>query len=105
LRLKYGYIAYPDDLFYKTHKITVKDLLDKVDASSEPKELLNKLFDDASHSTGRRGVLNMKKSVELVKRKLRNKDKMRSFAKKFTDEGLTNQELKSTGFMRSDMLY
>lgn len=63
------------------------------------------MFDDASHNTGRRGVLNMKKGVELVKKKLRNKDKMRTFAKKFTDEGLTNQELKSTGFMRNDMLY
>jgi len=67
--------------------------------------LIDALFDDASHGTGRRGVIGLKKSVEIVKKKMRNKDKMRQFAKKFTDEGLSNQELRSTGFMRSDMLY
>jgi hypothetical protein len=30
---------------------------------------------------------------------------MVKFAKKFTEEGLSHQEIRSTGFMRSDMLY
>ncbi len=67
--------------------------------------MIDKLFDDASHGTGRRGVLDMKRSGDLIKQKLRKKEKLRQFASKFTNEGLTNQELRSTGFMRSDMLY
>ncbi len=63
------------------------------------------LFDDESHKTGRRGVSNLQKSIKLVKKKIRNKEKMLNFARKFSDEGLTNREIKSTGFMRSDMLY
>ena len=67
--------------------------------------MIDKLYEDPSHGTGRRGVLDVKKAVGLVNKKMQRKDKMLKFAKKFTDEGLSNQELRSTGFMRSDMLY
>jgi len=63
------------------------------------------LFEDESHQTGRRGVSKLKSSLALVKKKMRNKEKMVKFAKKFTEEGLSHQEIRSTGFMRSDMLY
>ena len=36
LREKYGLIAYEDALFYKTHKITHQDFLDKLAASDNP---------------------------------------------------------------------
>jgi hypothetical protein len=49
--------------------------------------------------------MSVKQAVSLVEKKMRKKEKMRNFAKKFTDEGLSNSELRSTGFMRSDMLY
>ena len=42
-----------------------------------------------SHGTGRRGVAGVKQSVQLVQKKMRNKEKMRFFAKKFSDEALT----------------
>lgn len=105
MKEKYGHIAYPDDLFYKTHKISTKDFLEKLETSSDKKQALLQLFEDESHKTGRRGVSSVKQSVELVKKKMRNKEKMVKFAKKFTEEGLTHQEIRSTGFMRSDMLY
>jgi hypothetical protein len=49
--------------------------------------------------------MSIKQSVALVQKKMRNKEKMLAFARKFSDEGLTKSELKGTGFMRSDMLY
>ncbi len=98
-------MTYPEDLFYKTHKISLANFTEKLEASTEPLALLDKLFEDPSHGTGRRGVLSVKKAVGLVNKKMQKKDKMRKFAKTFTDEGLSNQELRSTGFMRSDMLY
>jgi hypothetical protein len=30
---KYGHIAYPDDLFYKVHKISVKDFIEKLESA------------------------------------------------------------------------
>jgi hypothetical protein len=35
------------------------------------------LFDDESHGTGRRGVLDVKRSGDLIKKKLRKKEKLR----------------------------
>ena len=102
---KYDHIAYPDDLFYKVHKISIKDFLEKLESAQDKQSVLLSLFDDESHKTGRRGVSDLKKSVLLVKKKIRNKEKMVKFAKKFTEEGLSHQEIRSTGFMRSDMLY
>lgn len=105
LREKYGLIAYPDDLFYKTHKITHQDFFDKLEASDKPDAILEKLFDDESHKTGRRGVLSLKKAGQVIKKKIDKKEKMRVFAKKFTDQEMSNQEIKASGFMRRDMLY
>ena len=96
---------YPDALFYKTHKISTSDFIQKVEQSAEPLKLIDELFDDESHGTGRRGVMSVRKSVAVVQKKMRNKDRLLNFARKFSDEGLTKSELKSTGFMRSDMLY
>jgi len=31
LKTKHNHIAYPDDLFYKTHKITIKDFVEKLE--------------------------------------------------------------------------
>ena len=36
---------------------------------------------------------------------MRDQDRMQKFASKFMDEGITKDDLKSTGFFRSDMLY
>jgi len=86
IRSRYGLIAYPDDLFYKTHKISHQDLLDKLESSEDAQAEIAKLFDDESHGTGRRGVLSLKKAVKLVNQKLQKKEKLRAFARKFTDE-------------------
>lgn len=92
-------------MFYDTHKITIGNFLEKLEQSADPQSLIDKLFDDESHRTGRRGVKNLKQGVDLVKQKMRKKERFRAFARKFTDEALSNQEIKSTGFGRSDMLY
>lgn len=107
MRVKYNHITYHEDLFYKTHKISMQNFIEKLEESSEPQSLIDKLFLDPSHGTGRRGVLSVKKSVQIVDKKMRSKDKLRQFAKKFTGtaEGLSSSEIRSSGFMRSDMLY
>lgn len=92
-------------MFYDTHKISIENFIEKLEKSEDPQSLIDKLFDDESHGTGRRGVKNVKQSFDLVKMKMRKKERFRAFARKFTDETLTNQEIKSTGFGRSDMLY
>lgn len=102
---KYYFIPYPEDLFYKAHKETHQTFMEKLEKSSEPQKLIDALWDDPSHGTGRRGVVGLKKAVATVQKKMRKKEKMRAFARKFTDEDLTNQQLRSSGFMRSDMLY
>lgn len=67
LRTKYKHIAYPDQMFYDTHKITIGNFLEKLEQSENPQSLIDKLFDDESHRTGRRGVKNLKQGVDLVK--------------------------------------
>lgn len=57
---------YPDDLFYKTHKKTTSDFIQQVEQSEAPRLLIEALFNDASHCTGRRGVMNLRKSVGIV---------------------------------------
>ena len=32
---KYNHIAYPDDLFYKVHKISIKDFLEKLESAQD----------------------------------------------------------------------
>ena len=49
LREKYNHIAYPDDLFYRTHKITIKDFVEKLEVSQDKDATLLKLFEDESH--------------------------------------------------------
>ena len=53
--------VYPEETFYRTHKISQKDLLDKLRASSaqEREEIILQLFEDAPMS-GRRGVSSLK---------------------------------------------
>lgn len=82
--------VYPDDLFYKTHRLTHQNFIEKLEQSSEPQAVIDALYDDESHGTGRRGVLSLKKAVALVNKKMDKKEKLRVFARKFTDEDLTN---------------
>lgn len=60
LKEKYNHIAYPDDLFYKTHKIAIKDFVEKLESTEDKHTVLFSLFEDESHKTGRRGVANLK---------------------------------------------
>ena len=79
-------LVYPADLFYKTHRISQKDFLQKLrDAAADDpkskkvKKLLNSLYKDDS-VCGRRGVKPLKESNEIVKRKIATKAKHRKFA-------------------------
>jgi hypothetical protein len=36
LRTKYKHIAYPDQMFYDTHKITIGNFLEKLEQSENP---------------------------------------------------------------------
>ena len=59
---------YPEDKFYKTHKTSKADFLLKLKEaeSDEAREsLINALFDDSA-KYGRRGVLSLKKTKEII---------------------------------------
>ena len=76
-------IVYPSDLFYKTHKISQKDLLEKLrelkaaaksssngdEKAEEIQKVIMDLFSDESFS-GRRGVKTLKDAIALVKKKV-----------------------------------
>lgn len=36
MREKYNYIAYPDDLFYKTHKISLANFIESLEKHEDP---------------------------------------------------------------------
>ena len=76
-------LVYPAELFYKTHKITQKDLLDKLRAAGEAEknELIMGLFKDET-LCGRRGTKTLKEGISLVKQKIALKARQRRFASK-----------------------
>lgn len=96
--------VYPEELFYRTHKITQKDFLAKLQQSSEPDACIRALFDDDAQS-GRRGVLSMSDFLKRREKRDKNKERLHSFVRKFANEGMSTQEIKQTGFMRHSMLY
>ena len=64
---------YPDELFYKTHKISQKHFLLKLhglrkeNKKEQVSKLISTLCDDESHQ-GRRGVLSMTQVKSIVKK-------------------------------------
>jgi hypothetical protein len=59
-------------MFYKTHKISRKDFLSKLEAASSDQareDLLLSLYDDAAQQ-GRKGTLNLSKAVKIIRKKV-----------------------------------
>ena len=88
----------PSEIFYKTHKVSQKDFLGKLrEAKNEKKvkKLIKALYDDESIS-GRRGLMSLKDSTALVKRKVADKNRARKFAERVTgnEEGMSFQQLR-----------
>lgn len=54
---------------------------------------------------GRRKIMQLKKIQEVTRKKIMEKERMHKFATKFMDEGITKDEVRQTGFFRSDLLY
>lgn len=85
-------------MFYKTHKISREDFLQKLDStpSEEHREkLIMELFDDpAIH--GRRGVLSLTQALKIVKDKVEEKEKFNKFTQKYSG-GLSSRDLKAPG--------
>ena len=67
---------------------------------------INALYDDESVS-GRRGVMSLKDSTELVKRKIADKKRARLFANRITghEEGMSYQQLLQSGILRGNHMY
>lgn len=89
--------VYPEDVFYKTHKITRKDFLNKLDKASsneEREKLILSLYDD-DMTRGRRGVLSLKEALKLTDRKVEDREKFTKFAEKYGKHYA--QELKVPG--------
>ena len=42
---------------------------------------------------------------EINRKKIHERERMHKFATKFMDEGISKDEVRSTGFFRSDLLY
>lgn len=47
----------------------------------------------------------LKKIQEITRKKIMQRARLHKFATKFMDEGITKEEVRSTGFFRSDLLY
>lgn len=70
-------IVYPEEMFYKTHKVTQKDFLEKLREASndaELKDLINGLFEDDS-VCGRRGVKTLRQGCDIVKSKVATRER------------------------------
>ena len=86
-------MVYPDELFYKTHKISQKDFLDTLRQSSDTmaKSHILGLFEDET-LCGRRGTKPLKEGAALVKQKIAMKLRQRRFATKISgsQEGMSS---------------
>jgi hypothetical protein len=45
------------------------------------------------------------KAQEITRRKLKDRERLHKFASKFMGDGISKEEVRTTGFFRSDMLY
>ena len=99
-------IVYPEEMFYRTHKISQQDLLDKLRQASdtEREKILLELFSDKPIS-GRRGVATLKKSNKILKEKIKSKERLQKLASKYTEEYMTGKQIRESGLFRNDMLY
>ena len=84
------HIVYPEETFYRTFKISQKDLLDKLRASNEKERegIILELY-SADSISGRRGVTSLSRSNAIMKEKIKNKERLQKFAVKVTDEGMS----------------
>ena len=71
------HIVHPEEAFYRTFKISQKDLLDKLRASSEKEreEIILELYNVDSIS-GRRGVTSLNQANAIMKDKIKNKERL-----------------------------
>ena len=47
----------------------------------------------------------MGKANEIMKEKIKKKERLHEFATKYTDEGMSSKQVRESGLFRSDMLY
>jgi len=76
---------YPEDMFYKVHKISRADFLAKLEGAQsgeEREKIILGLYDDEAQQ-GRRGILSLPKSIKIVKKKIEEREKFEKFAKKY----------------------
>ena len=65
---------------------------------------VSKLFENGE-GQGRVGVMPLKKISKIVRSKITERERMHKFATRFVDEGMSKEDVRTTGFFRSDMLY
>ena len=73
---------YPEDVFYRTHKISRKDLVSKLESSADPSSVIDALYDDAA-TQGRPGTLALDKSIKVIRQKVSDRQRFEKFARKF----------------------
>ena len=91
LRTEFGLkIVYSEEHFYRTHKISQNDLLEKLRAApqQEQEQIILELF-SAESISGRRGVMSLKESNAIMKEKIKNKERLLQFAEKYVNEGMS----------------
>ena len=71
---------------------------------AELDQRISTLFDDECIS-GRRGVLSLTLVKKTIQKRMKDRERMQKFVKKFSNEGMSAREIKETGFMRHNMLY
>ena len=101
---KHGYLCVNPDLFYKRNSMTVEDFAAKVSEAKDADKLVEGLFSSGS-GNGRHKVMALAKTQAMTRKKMAKKEKQLQFARRFLDDDISKEEVRSTGFLRSDMLY
>ena len=105
LRKEFGFSrVYPENLHYKTFKISQKDLLENLRNAEDPSVIIKGLYDVPS-VTGRRHVKSLPKALGIIEKKMKRKEKAKKFGEKFSNEIGGDFDIGQTGMFGPDFEY
>ena len=94
---------YDEATFYECFKISRKDFVEKLDNAKDEKKL-TQILDivyKGQKQFGRRGVLSLKASTDILKQKIKQRERETKFAQKFGQNvGMTSREFRQQGGMK-----
>jgi hypothetical protein len=84
-----------EDRFYKKFMISRKDFIHKLKETEDAAAVINQTIYEKGKAIGRKGVLSLSKSIELIRTKVDEKERQNVFAEKFgAASGMTKKEFR-----------